>query len=180
MQLLRMTSIPMKIKMNLVNARLEMHQPTPLIKLDSQPAKLELQSENIKVRLDTFEARRSMGLKSLFTTLDENAAKGLEAASAATAAYAAIGSQMAKAYEGATIPNIFYNRLFEQPTTQMVFLPKVGPQITWEANQLDIKYLEGGLKSEAAFEPVQSTYTRGNIHFAVEQYNQLEIEYLGD
>jgi hypothetical protein len=170
----------MKFTIKVADSRLDIRQSNPLLKLDTQPSKLTMESKNIKVQLDTFEARRSMGLKSVFTAMDESAAKGLEAAAAATAEYAELGSMMAKSYEGANIPNILYNRLFEQPTTYMVFLPSVGPQIAWEPNQLGIDYTPARVTSELMSNPVELKFIRGGISIDIEQFNKLQIDYLGE
>jgi hypothetical protein len=180
MQLLRITSIPLKYTVKTESPRLELQQPRPHIDMDRRSAQLRLRSKNIQVRLDTYEARSSLGLKSVFDARKESAQKGLEAVSKAAAQYTEMGNMMAKIYDGVRIPDIMYDRLFKQPTTSMIFLPSVGPQISWSENKLDVDYDAGYLKMDTNYRPVDMRYVPGDISIEIQQYNKLEIDYLGE
>ena len=84
MQLLKITSVPIKIKMQTEMAKLQAHQGKPSVSLHTTPGKLSIHSQPIRVRINTYDARKSLGLMTIGDTLKEAAQNGLEAAAEAT------------------------------------------------------------------------------------------------
>ncbi|WP_312643755.1 DUF6470 family protein [Hydrogenoanaerobacterium sp.] len=179
MQLLKITSVPIKISMRVESPRLEIKQPKPELTIRRVPSKLSMESKNIKAKIDTYEARDSLGFKTSRALSDAAAAEGMQAAAEATAQYAQIGNQMAKIHKGANLPDIVYPKLLDQRTTYLKFLPEVGPNISWEPNQLSMEYTPTELNFDAKILQNSMEYIPGQIQFDVEQYPKVHIEYLG-
>lgn len=180
MQLLKITNVPIKITMKVERPRLEIRQPKPEITIRRVPSNLSMKSQNIKVNIDTFEARKSLGFKSARALNADAAAEGNRAAGEATAQYAEIGNQMAKIHKGANLPDIMYSKLIDQRTTYLKFLPEVGADISWQPNQLNMEYTPTELHFDAKVLKNTMEFIPGQVLFNVEQYPKVNIEYLGE
>jgi len=179
MQLLRITTVPIKIKMNVENAKLQLNQELPRMKQQTSRSRLSLKKQDIKVRIDTYEARKRMGMLNMRDYAKAAARKGIEGAQAAAAEYAELGNKLAMAHKGVTVSEAAYSKLVKEPVSQKVYLPAVGAQLAWEGGTL-----------EAAFEPAQVqtdwdtgtadlVYVPGDLEVEIEQYPDIRIEYMG-
>lgn len=63
MNVLKITTTPIKLSMSSQKARLESHLPEPELGIIRTPSRLNMKSENIKVNIDTSAARDSLGFK---------------------------------------------------------------------------------------------------------------------
>jgi hypothetical protein len=179
MQLLRITTIPIKIKMNVESAKLKINQEQAKMHQRTYHGRLSLTKQDIKVRIDTYEARKSMGRLNVMDATKAAANRGIESAQAATAEYAELGNKLAQAYKGVTIPDIAYSKMVKEPTTQMVFLPSVGAQLSWEGGTLETEYQPDQVETEWETGSAGLEYVPGDLKFEVEQYPSLQIEYMG-
>ncbi len=178
MQLLKITSTPIEYQYKIERARLEAKRDADLgFQVDRQPSALRIQSDNIQVRLDTREARRRVGLKTAADEISDAAQRGRQAAYEATGQYAVEGNQMAK---GVDVTQIVADRLFnQQPTTTQVFLPSVGPVITWKPNEISMKYDPGDINFDWQMMRNTMDYVPGKFTMNILQYPKVTIEYLG-
>ena len=126
MQLLRITTIPIKMKMSREDARLQVDQNPPHMKQKTVRSKLTLKKEDVKVRIDTYEARKRMGQINLTDQARQAARRGIEGALEAMAKYVKLGNMLAQAHKGVTVPEAAYARLAREPKSQKVFLPAAG------------------------------------------------------
>ncbi len=179
MQLLKITSVPIKLEMRVEKARLEMKRNEPSAEIKRRPAKLQMQSQNTKVNVDTSKMRQSMGYRDVFSLASEAAQQGSAAALEATAQYAEIGNQMTKAYQNISVADIMYSSFYRGYATQMAFIPSEGPEISWQPGTLDIHYDSGQLQID--WNILQNTMEYHPSQFSVEitQYPRVDIEYLG-
>ena len=182
MNVLKITTTPIKLSMTSQRARLESQIPDPEVGIIQNPGKLNMRSENIKVNIDTFEARDSRGMRSARTLMRDAAQAGKQAASDAAAVYAQTGNQMMQIQKGVTIPDIIKNQMLAQSkfNTELKFLPAKGPDISWEPNQLDIDYTPASVEFDPQVMPQSAVYVPGELAINVEQYPKVEIEYVGD
>lgn len=87
MNVLKITSTPIKLSMTSQRARLEAQLPTPHVNMEQTPGSIQMHSQNIKVNIDTYEQRQSLGRRTSQDFLAYQADKGKAAAQEATARY---------------------------------------------------------------------------------------------
>ncbi len=179
MQLIRIKTTPIEYQIKVQKAELKMDPKLPKSEYQRTPAKMEIRQKNISMRMDSTAMRESLGIKTSETAARDRDADGAVAIKRATEEYVQIGNEMAKAYKGASIPDIMYNKLFQQPTTHQVFLPSVGPQISWDPAQLDLNYTPAKMDYKWDVGKAQFEYVPGSISVDITQYPSIEFEYLG-
>ena len=173
MNVLKITTTPIKLSMSSQKARLESHLPEP---------ELNMKSENIKVNIDTSAARDSLGFKTARSLNRDAAVFGKQAAADATGRYAQMGNQMMQIQKGVTIPEIVQNQMMAQTkvTTGFEFLPAVGPDISWDPGSLAIDYTPSRIEFDPQPDMQEAVYVPGELNINVEQYPKVEIEYVGE
>lgn len=179
MQLLRISSIPMKVELNIEKPQFEYEKSRPEIRIETQSAKLNKRSSITKMTLDTYEARKSLGQSGPVDASREAAARGRQIASEAASAYSEMGRQMMEIQKGGSIADLLYQRLLMQPETEVVYLPAVPGHIEWIPAELDLEYEPGILEISFQQQKIEGHYQPGKVGLEVAQYNRLEIEYLG-
>lgn len=183
MQLLKIESIPIQYQIKVERPRLEVKQAeNPSAKMTQIPARLELSSKRIEVRLDTTDMRKSMGLQSVGSMLAQEAQKGIQAAQQATADLSKFGTDVGQIQTGITIAQLVSQKIMQdqQPNVVTAFIPSVGPTITWDPNELKKQYVEGQLSNEWQINQNVLNYIPGKVQLMIEQYPHVEIEYLGE
>ena len=100
MNVLKITTTPIRLSMTSQRARLDSEIPDPEIGIIQNPGRLNMKSENIKVNIDTSRSRDSMGFKTARGLMSDAAQAGLKAAADATAQYSRVGNQMMQIQDG--------------------------------------------------------------------------------
>lgn len=182
MNVLKITTTPIKLSMTSQRARLEAQLPTPEVNMERAPGNLQMQSQNIKVNIDTYESRQMLGRRTNKDFLAYQAAKGQSAADAATARYVQVGNQMSQIQNGANIPDIIYMQMVSkmQPKSSLDAVPLPAPDISWDPAKLDVDYTPSKLEFQADLKDAQMSYVPGELSINVEQYPKVDIEYQGD
>lgn len=182
MNVLKITSTPIKLSMSSQRARLETQLPTPQVDMEKAPGNLQMHSQNIKVNIDTYESRQTLGRRTSKDFLAYQAAKGQSAASDATARYVQVGNQMSQIQNGASIPDIIYMQMISkmQPKSDLEAVPLPAPDISWTPGKLDIDYSPSKLEFQTDLKGAQMSYVPGELSINVEQYPKVDIEYQGD
>lgn len=180
MQLLRITSIPIQYQIQIERARLEMSTEGNISsKVNHRPAQLRTKSRNIQMRMDSTEMHADLDIKSVGRRIYEAAQQRKQAGQAKTAEYAADARKLEQ--PGVDIKQIVADKLFnQQPSSKLVFIPSVGPAISWQPNDLQIQYDPGELDFD--WEVVRNTmdYVPGKFRMSILQYPKVQIEYLGE
>jgi hypothetical protein len=180
MHLLQITNIPIKYEMEIQRARLEVQQDfLPEAKVSSRPAKLDIQTQNIRAQMDSYEMRRSLGLENATDFAKAAAGNGKESIKKSTRSYVDMGNQMSRINEGVTIAQIIGQKVFEQPVLYTAFMPSTGTEISWVPNQIETNYREGALEYDWQIMRNVLNYVPGSIRMTILQYPSVEIEYLG-
>lgn len=182
MNVLKITTTPIKLSMTSQRARLEAQLPTPQMDIEQTPGSLQMRSQNIKVNIDTYNARQNLGHRTNKDFFAYEASRGRTAADEATARYVQVGNQMAQIQNGANIPDIIYMQMISrmQPKSSLDAVPLPAPDISWTPGQLDMDYSPSKLEFEAQLKETQTSYIPGELSINVEQYPKVEIEYTGD
>ena len=179
MQLIKITSVAMQCKFEIEPARLQMRQAqNPQQQVTVTPSKLTLSSRDIKVRLDTTDLRASLNQRNNATFAAYTAELGKQAASAALDDAVQTGNAMQRIDDGVSIAQIIQQKMLEQPDSVMVFLPAVGPEISWQSGALSTEYQPSSSETDWQIMQNQMEYIPGKFHLNILQYPDVQVEYL--
>lgn len=181
-QLIKITSVPIKLQYNSEPARLDMKsQPKiPFAQVTTTPPTLKINTENTSVKIDTYQARRSLGQYNIRDFAAMQAQQGRQQALNATGQAAQLGWQISDNYDnGVTIGQLVRQRMNQQPQMVMKFLPQGGAQLSWKPAQCNIDYQMGNTDYQYQWPDMQYDYTPAKMDVTVVQYPEVNVEYLG-
>lgn len=182
--LLQITTIPIQIEIKVTNARFEHSEEyvQPQVNIKSKNGSLVMEAEPLKLNIDTYEARKSLGYGHMTDAdmLKQKAQDGWSIAFQGTAKVAAEGDQLAR---GMSPSEIALNNARAGATVQtiMEFLPKEGADVTFDAGKLNIEYQMGSQDIDWNIHPDSPLeFIPGSVEFIVRDMPRVEIEYIGD
>lgn len=179
--LLHIQSVPISIEYNVTPARMEMVQQKTNLNVTRTKNGLTIESTPIKIKLDTFEARSSMGLKSVATAVAENAHKGNQLTYEAIGKIVEDGNFMMDIHINRTpVPDLAMRNMPLEVDTMMAFTPSTGPEISWEGPDLQMRYEMDQLAFDWRTNRPEMTFIPGSIEFQIKEYPRLIIEYVGE
>ena len=178
--LIEITSVPIQIEMKTTNAKLEYARGTAEMEISRDKGGLQIKSRPIKVNIDTFEARNSV-TPTLARSLEQSAQKGQQAAYTATATFAQQGNLMMRTKLGEEVITQFSKESLMEGVQDigMTFLPSVGPEITWDVGEMNIRYEMDKLNFDWKIGGGGFEFTPGDIEFTVTQRPEVIIKYVG-
>jgi len=178
--LIEITTVPIQIEMKTTNAKLEYARGTAEMEVSRDKGGLQIKSRPIRVNIDTFEARNSI-VPTAFRSVEQSAQKGVQAAYKATATFAQEGDLMMKTKWGEeVITKLSKDSLLEGvKDVGMDFLPKVGPEITWDPGEMNIRYEMDKLNFDWKIGGGSFEFTPGDIELTVTQKPKVIIKYIG-
>ncbi len=181
MQLLNITATPTKYELKIEPARLELSNPDkiPEAKLSFSPLELKIDSKNTTVRLDTYQARKSLGYMNIDDTIRANAENSVQQFNRNVRETVEFGQQVARIEDDVTIRDVVQQKMLEQPQLYTMFLPSGGVEISWEPNELNVKFTPGDVEMEWDRPQMELTYVPGSIRLEILEFAKVEIEYLG-
>lgn len=181
MLLLRITNQPIKYQLEVEPAHLEIRQDfIPDGEVTREPSRLSIQTKNIQVRLDTTEMRASLNQRTSSAFAKEYASRGWQQSLQAIGDAAQFGTAMGQIQDGVTIAQLVKQRMLQQPTTYMTFIPAVGPDISWEPAQIHEEYDPGSVRTDWQIMRNTMDYVPGKFEMNILQYPKVTIEYLGE
>lgn len=182
--LLQITTIPIQIEIKVTNAKFEHSEEytQPRVNIKSQNGNFVMQAEPLKLNIDTYEARKSLGFGHMTDgdMLKQKAQEGFSIAFQGTAKVASEGDQLAR---GMSPSEIALNNARAGATVQtiMEFLPKEGADITFDAGKLNIEYQMGSQDIDWDVLPqLPMRFIPGSVELIVRDRPRVEIEYVGD
>lgn len=178
--LIRITTVPISFEFKVNNARLERRSGTAELNLTRDKGGLRIQSNNIKLSLDTFEARSSVSPTAI-RSIEQSAEEGKSAAYEAIARYTNEGTILMDAkLNGKALDQIFANRA-QLPTGEFTvgFTPSTGAEISWSEPEISIQYEMDKLNFEFKLANGDFEFIPGNIEVSITQYPDVQIEYIG-
>ncbi|MGI6040141.1 MAG: DUF6470 family protein [Eubacteriales bacterium] len=179
MHLLRITTIPLKLKMNIQMAKLQISQGSAQMRQSSEDAKLLTKQSNVKVNINTYGARKRLGLLNSKDFIKAAAVHGEQKAEQAMAQYSELGNRLAMAHKGVTAAQAAYRAPIEVPSTETAFQPGAGAQFSVVDAKLEIQYAPAKLNLNWDNSHTSLEYVPGGLEIEVEQYPRIEIEYMG-
>lgn len=170
----------MKYELSIERARLEVSQENIRAEIRRNPANLEIHQEISKMRQDSFEFRKGLGLKTVRTANDEAAQRGVQEATRATAEYVDFGNQILHVERGANIPDTAWSQYFQRATEgNLVFVPLSPIDISWSEGGAQVNYTPASLDINWNRPKANLEFVPGRITMNIEQYPRLDIKYLG-
>lgn len=178
--LIRITTVPISFEFKVNNARLEKSSGTAELNLTRDKGGLRIKSNNIKLSLDTFEARNSVSPTAI-RSIEQASDEGKTAAYEAIARYTNEGTIMMDAkFNGKALDQIFASRT-QLPTGEFTvgFTPSTGAEISWSDPDISIQYEMDKLNFEFKLANGDFEFIPGNIEVSITQYPDVQIEYIG-
>lgn len=181
--LLQITTIPIQIEIKVTNAKFEYPDDRqPKVNITTKNGGYVMEAEPVKLNIDTYEARKSLGLGHMNDEdmLKQKAQEGFSIAFQGTAKVAQEGDQLARGMSPSEIA-INNARAGATVDTIMEFLPKEGADITFDEGKLNIEYHMGSQDFDWDVQPdLPMEFIPGSVEFIVRDKPRVEIEYLGD
>lgn len=180
-QLLRIQTVPISIEYKVKRATLEHRYQPPRAEITRAKGRQEIRTTPTKIKIDTYESRASMGLKSPTRSIEEFAEAGRAAALEATRAYAEEGNALVDSKgDPAAIANMIAGRRQTIGETIPAYPGLTPPEISVEPGSISFDYTMDQLSFDwnIRHKP-QLEYIPGSIEFVVTQYPDIQIEYTG-
>ncbi len=170
----------MKYELEVESAKLEYKQEVnPSCNITTTPSQLEIHSQNAEIHIDTYEARKSLGLMNIEDSIQQYAAKGKEHIQKQTREYVQIGQAMGDIQNGADIGDIVRQKMLEQPELYTTFLPSAPADLSFVPAQMDINYKPSDVNLDWQIKDSSISYKPGSVHMKIVQYADIDIKYLG-
>lgn len=180
--LLEISTTPIQLEFRLQNARLQMKQPPAAVDIRRQKGGLQIHYKPGTLIMDTYDARSSMGLKSVGDAVREHARRGVQKAKQATAQIAKEGNRLAAIQNGGNaFVEIAKQRTAQPSESVLSFLPAVPVNIDWRPQEFSMQYEMDKLHYEwrTNLAP-QMEFIPVSLEYFVKQYPEVDIEYTGD
>lgn len=179
--LIEIQTIPISIEMKITDAQLEYSRGTAEMQISRNNGGLNIKSNPIKLRLDSFEARNSI-TPTAMRSVTQSAQAGKQAAYEATATYAQNGQLFLNAKLGQDVLGQIAAQK-QEPQTQsnvgLQFLPSTGIDVNWEDGTMQIRYEMDKLNFDWKVGQGKFEFVPGDIEISVEQMPDVIIKYVG-
>ncbi len=179
--LIEIKTVPIEIEMKVSHAKLEYSRGTADLEISRGDGGLSIKSRPIKLNIDTFEARNSV-IPTAMRSIEQYAQKGQQASYTATATYAQQGKMFLEAKIGQdVIGQIAAESTMKNyhPNSGIEFLPSVGPEISWDPGEMQIRYEMDKLNFDWKMNEGEFKFTPGDIELSVTQQPDVIIKYVG-
>jgi hypothetical protein len=180
--LIEIKTVPIELEFKVTHAKLEHTQGTAELEISRDEGGLSIRSRAIRLNLDTFESRTSVTPTTIQAT-EQNAQAGRQAAYEASATYAQRGQLLLNIKVGQELVTQF---AAEDQTKDLKtnvglqFLPTVGPDISWEPGEMNIRYEMDKLNFDWRINQTNLEFIPGDIEISVKQKPDVVIKYVGE
>lgn len=180
--LIRITNVPITIEMKTTNAHIQRKSDSVELSISrTEGGGLRIESQPIKLRIDTFEARNTIA-PTTKRSIEQAAEKGKRAAYEATAKLVREGQMLmdAKLSGGKALDQIFEMSM-DIPTGDFTLarIPGAPPEISWSEPDLRIEYDMEKLNFDWRIQKGDFEFIPGTIEFSITQKPDVIIEYIG-
>ncbi len=180
--LIQITTVPISYELKIQKAQVERHRGSAQLQISRDKGGLQVKSDPIKVKIDTFEARNSM-VPTTPTSIKQAAESGKQAAYEATARWAADNHLMMKAKIGEDAAGQIAERDFmnnmKTGEFEMGFIPKAGPNIQWSDPDITVRYEMDKLNFDWRISQGDFQFIPGDISLEITQMPDVRIQYIG-
>lgn len=180
MQLIRVTSTPIKYEYNVERARLAYTTDLGGFTLQKQGGSLQVHTTHVSHQMDNSAMWRQLDHPGFRDRLAKEKSEATAAASEAIVKYVETGNQMANAHKGATIPEIMYQRLMQDKNAGSLMLSKLAlPQFNWNPGSVEMSYQPVEQTFDWRTAKASMEFLPGSFSVNILQYPDIQIEYLG-
>lgn len=180
MQLLKITTTPVKYEIEVEHARLEYNQKSaPDPDFTIKKPEMDVKTEFGQMKMSTYKARQSFGM---YTVKDTNAmlsSKAEDNLKEYIDNTVQTGKQLSQIDDGITIGQIVKQRMLEQPELYTAFIPASGVEMSWEPSSLDIQFSAGKADTDFKIDERKTEYIPGSVHLRILENTDVQIEYIG-
>lgn len=180
MQLIKITTVPIEYKITTQNAKLIAPQIEPAeLKQKMIPLKIELDTEPIRLRMDSSEMRRSMGMKSIADVAREAPAKTQQTTNKVTSEYVNMGNRLTE--PGMTIADLMKEKSLSNITIETVIgsIPSAKIDTSWEPATVKTNVRRSRMETDWKTAAREMEFVPSSISLEIEQYAEVIIEYIG-
>jgi len=178
--LLDISVTPIEIHVNATPAKLEYDNTLqPIAKVHTTNATLSMQTTAPEMRIDTYEARKSIGLENSGDFARDIGQRGMQALSKRIGEIVQDGNQMADTANGVRVADIIRQKMLEQPELVTTFLPTGGADVSFQAGDLKMQVQPGDINCDWGKMGCEQHYTPATMEFEVVQRPEIHFEYLG-
>ncbi len=179
-QLIQITSNPGKFELEIERGSVEyQNNHIPQSKVNTTPSVMKLDPSLPQVRLDSYQARKSLGQFNNNDFALENTRKAQNQYEAYVSSVVQLGHGMASIEDGTTIGSLMRQKVLEQPTTITMFLPSGGVDVSWNIGELETEYTPAETNIEWNIPDFSLEYTPGSISMKMLERPSVNIEYIG-
>ncbi|MCL2071824.1 MAG: DUF6470 family protein [Oscillospiraceae bacterium] len=182
--LLQITTVPVQIEINVTRASLESPgKQLPRMNVrTSKKGGFKMEATPAKLKIDTYEARSSVGLGGMNTAdlIRDEAQRGIKLAYQGTARIVEDGNAVARGSSSVDIA-VKNERAGQTIQTIMEFIPKTGANISFDDGALNIRYEMDNVDINwEHLEASRLVFNPGRVEINVAQHPQIVIEYVGE
>ena len=179
--LLKVQTVPINLEYKIQRAQLKQNTEQPRVNVTRSRGNAYIQTTPAQVKIDTYEARASAGLKSAPRAVREFADAGKSAAMEATRNYAEQGNQITDSHgKGQPMLDVIQSKAIRTADTIMAFIPSVPPEITVQDGSISFDFTMDKLSFDWNINTrAQFDYIPGEIEFTITEYPRIIIEYVG-
>lgn len=181
-QLLQISTVKSSLEYHVTDAKLNYNNHRPSADVKRERGGFRMESNPIKMKIDSQRMRDSIGLKMPDTLMRDYMEAGRRAIHEATVTRVREGNLLMDGlrHSPASI-QASKNPNLDRPEVVTDFLPKAPPEISWEGGTIDISYTPDRLNYNWNVQPKQSfDYVPGEVDLKIAQYPKVTIEYVGE
>lgn len=177
-QLININVQPIRLQYEINNSHLEYETHNPQLNMKTQKGGLEIKSDRAEIKIDSFETRQEIGLKTAATLIKEMGQKSVQAGYEAVASIAEKGNMLDDPH-APSIPQMAANEMIKQYDTNIVFIPQDRPKMSVEGGNMEMSYTPDKLIFSPDMGGCEFNYVPGDVNFRVVRKPEVNIEYLG-
>ncbi len=178
---LQISTNPGKYEIQVEHAKLEYkNNPLPLARVNTELGRFELNSQPARLRVDTYQSRKSLGHLNLTDSAAEYKNNAQSNFNEYISNVITIGRGVGDVTDGTTIGSLVRQKMTDLPRSMTVFLPAAGSvSISWQDDNLTTQYTPTEMTYEWDIKDVNFTYTRGGVSLDVLERASVDINYVG-
>lgn len=179
--LIRITTTDIQYELRTTQAKLTYNNNhIPTAKVKTTQGQFSMKSENASIKIDTYEARRSLNMPNSTDAAYEKAQKGTQANNKYISRVISEGEARGNIENQVSVGAIARQKFAQPAQYATVFLPEGGAQLTYEPGSLDMQYTPAEMSYEWDDNKFSLDYEPGSVEMIISQMPSVTIEYLGE
>ena len=179
--MIQIDTVKAQIYVKTTNAKVKIESPPADFEMHTKQAKILIQKEPIKLRIDQSQCFNESGLLNNEAQLEDNKNRSQQAVLQGIARKVSEGNQMAMIENGANmISEIAYSSTFDIREYDMGIMPMSKPQIDFIGGELDIKVDDGYVQINSKPNMPKIDYEAGAVETSMSQQPSISIRYIGE